>query len=88
MKNINLFFLLFKLVFVLNKFLFFWDLSGDERGGTDNARVNFLTEINSQSKIKSSIDKNHDLSKDNDGSHFKLVELMISVYSLSYVYSN
>ena len=41
--------------------------------------MNFLTEINSQSKIKSSIDKNHDLSKDNDGSHFKLVEFMISV---------
>jgi len=48
-------------------------LSRDERGGTDDARVNFLTEINSNSKIKSSIDKNHDLTPDNDGSLFKTI---------------
>ena len=69
----------FKLVFVLIKFAFFRDLSRDERGGTDDARVNFLTEINSNSKIKSSIDKNHDLTPDNDGSLFKLVEFMILI---------
>ena len=69
----------FKLVFVFIKFAFFRDLSRDERGGTDDARVNFLTEINSNSKIKSSIDKNHDLTPDNDGSLFKLVEFMILI---------
>ena len=78
MKKITYFFT-YQISVCFKQVPFFWDLSGDERGGTDDARVNFLTEINSQSKIKSSIDKNHDLSKDNDGSHFKLVEFMISV---------
>jgi len=47
--------------------------NADERGGIEDATVNFLTEINSKSKIKSTTNNNHHLNRNEDDSHFKSI---------------